>query len=263
MVAITFPPEPNPAWLPRRNAPRTRRAANPKIRNVAQTYNERVVLPPIQDNNYVPVDEDEARRLADAYDVLPDVDRASPAVAEAYDALRAEIQAQWKFAISKLKIRFEPWTYQGQPYANSQEMMDDVRHGRLFFYTGGEPHPYLAAIDPETGFSANEQFRAVHDLFGHAAEGFGFGARGEENAWLKHSQMFTLTAQLAMTTETRGQNAWVNFGRHNYDEDGRPRDIPPAKRPYAKQKVALLPVTFCDWRRVLRERSGQETSWCW
>lgn len=263
MVTIAFPPEPTPEWPPRRLAPRARRAANPVIRRAAQTYNQCVGLPRILDDYYVPVDEAEARRLADAYDFLPNLDRADPAVACAYDAFRSEIQAQWAFAISELGVRFAPWPYRGQPYCDSQEMMDDIRHhNRLFFFTGGEPHPYLGAIDPETGRSANEQFRAVHDLFGHAAEGYGFGARGEENAWLKHAQMFTPAAQLAMTTETRGQNAWFNFGRHNYDAHERPRHIPPTERPYAKQKVALFPASFCDWRRVLRERSGQEVSSC-
>ena len=47
-----------------------------------------------------------------------------------------------------------------------------------------------------------------------------------------------------MTTETRGQNSWVNFGSQNYDEQGKPKNIPPAQRPFAVQKVALLPEVF-------------------
>lgn len=88
------------------------------------------------------------------------------------------------------------------------------------------------------------------------AEGYGFGPRGEENAWLTHSQMFSPVAQKAMTTETRGQSAWVNFGGHNYDADGRHRHTPLANRPYATQKAALLPDACCDWQRVLDEARG-------
>jgi hypothetical protein len=44
-----------------------------------------------------------------------------------------------------------------------------------------------------------------------------------------------------MTTETRGQNSWVNFGRHNYDAEGNDLHIPATEKPYATQKVDLLP----------------------
>lgn len=84
---------------------------------------------------------------------------------------------------------------------------------------------------------------------GHCAGGFGFGPRGEENAWHVHSQMFTWDARLALTTETRGQNNWLNFGRHNYDDQGRYRSVAPANRQFAMQKLALLPEEFV-WRPV-------------
>ena len=57
----------------------------------------------------------------------------------------------------------------------------------------------------------NDLFRIVHDYFGHALEGATFTARGEENAWQAHSRMYSPLAALAMTTETRGQNSWVNY----------------------------------------------------
>lgn len=254
MVTIVVPTV-SPAILadrPSRVAAPRRRAPNAAIRAATQAYNRLQGLPPLAEDHYVRVDETVACAIADAYDRLPDVDRDDPAVAIAYDAFRSEIAAQWHFASNDLGFRFEAWVRPGQPYADSQQMTDDLRRNRrLFFFTGGEPHPYLGVVDPATGLTPNDQFRAVHDFFGHAAEGYGFGPRGEENAWLKHSQMFTAAAQRAMTTETRGQNAWVNFGRHNYDALGRPLRIPPAGRPYAKQKVALLPLADCDWHRVL------------
>ena len=91
-----------------------------------------------------------------------------------------------------------------------------------------------------------------HDLFGHAAEGYGFGPRGEENTWIKHSQMFSAEAQKALTTETRGQNSWINFGVHNYDSEGNHKNIPLKYRPYGVQKVALLPAEFMDFRAVMK-----------
>jgi hypothetical protein len=66
----------------------------------------------------------------------------------------------------------------------------------------------------------NDLFRAVHDYFGQAVEGNQFGPAGEERAWLKHVSMFSPLAVKAMTSETRGQNSWVNFGPHMWDEDG-------------------------------------------
>jgi hypothetical protein len=58
--------------------------------------------------------------------------------------------------------------------------------------------------------------------------------------------MFSKYAQKALTTETRGQNCWVNIGRHNYDSSGKHKNIPLASRPYAIQKTALLPDEFAD-----------------
>ena len=37
----------------------------------------------------------------------------------------------------------------------------------------------------------NDLFRAVHDALGHGKEGFQFGPRGELNAYLAHSRMFS------------------------------------------------------------------------
>jgi hypothetical protein len=65
----------------------------------------------------------------------------------------------------------------------------------------GETRPVLA----------NDLFRAVHDAFGHGMEGAGFREHGEENAWQAHARLFTGSAVGAITSETRGQNSWLNF----------------------------------------------------
>ncbi len=91
-------------------------------------------------------------------------------------------------------------------------MLDDLHNnGHLFVFQGGDPHEFLHNVDPETGLNENEKFRAVHDVFGHGLHGNPFGAKGEENAWAIHSQMYSPLARLAMTAETRGQNSFVNY----------------------------------------------------
>jgi hypothetical protein len=226
-----------------RRAAQGRPDANSEAHAVANTYNETRGLPPVT-HGYVAVDDARAGAIADAYDAMPDDDRDNPQVRDAYAALAREVSDQWDHVVAS-GMRFTPWTQPGQPYKDSKEMAADVKqHKHMYFFTGGEPHPLLGAHDPVTGLSINDKFRAIHDYFGHAAGGYGFGPRGEENAWLSHSQMLTPAARRALTTETRGQNSWVNFGAQNYHPDGTPKHIPPAERPFARQKVALLPDEY-------------------
>jgi hypothetical protein len=84
---------------------------------------------------------------------------------------------------------------------------------------------------------ANDVFRIVHDYFGHIKDGHGFRAEGEENAWQSHAAMYTPLARRAMTTETRGQNSWLNYGPHG--ETNRSASTP--ETIFAPQKVGLMP----------------------
>jgi len=222
-----------------------RPGADPAASRVADSYNEAHGLPPVDHSTYIEVSQPRARDIADAYDALPADDQDNPKVKEAYAALSTEIQQQWDHIVAS-GMTLEPWTQDGQPYQTSTEMVADVKNNKhMYFYTGGEPHPLIGAKSKDkTGLSLNEKFRAVHDYFGHAAGGYGFGPRGEENAWRSHSQMLTFPARRALTTETRGQNSWVNFGRQNYEADGTHKNLPPGERPYATQKVALLPDEY-------------------
>lgn len=103
--------------------------------------------------------------------------------------------------------------------------------------------PLLALVPGETisgqPVRVNDIFRIVHDYFGHIAEGVGFRADGEENAWRQHYAMFSPKARAALATETRGQNSWVNFGP--YAESN--KTASGADTQYAPQKIGLLP----DW----------------
>lgn len=93
---------------------------------------------------------------------------------------------------------------------------------------------------------ANDMFRVVHDYFGHLKQGHGFRAAGEDNAWRGHSAMYSDLARPAMTTETRGQNSWVNYGPHG-DKN---RTASGADTVYADQKVGLMP----EW--TMRDRGS-------
>ena len=71
-------------------------------------------------------------------------------------------------------------------------------------------------------------FRAVHDIFGHVAQGHDFSEPGEESAWNVHRQMMSPEAVPAMTTETRGQTSWF------FNHGGKPGE-------FAEQKAGTLP----------------------
>lgn len=240
---------------------------NPRVQREADDYNRAHGLPPINHDEHIDVDIERARRIATAYESLPMDDSANPAVRRAYEAFANEINQQWDFAVAH-GMTFEPAPHGVDPYTSSFDVAQDVHdHRHLYFFQGGGPNPLMATVDRKSGYSINDKFRAVHDYFGHCASGCSFGPRGEENAWNVHSQMFSWEARRAMTTETRGQNSYLNFGPQNYDKNGRYRNIPPAERPFAPQKTALLPDEFV-WRPSelsdpTRERSCTEKGHSW
>jgi hypothetical protein len=244
---------------PKAGSKKAVRTPNEAVRKLSDDYNAQMGLGPIDHGHYVNFDEATARKIAKAYDAMPEIDR-SPETVKAYEALAKEVNDQWDFAVENLGMNFEPWTEDGQPYANSREMMEDVRNNNhLYFFRGGGKHEFMSQVDPETGLTSIDKLRAIHDLYGHAAEDYQFGPRGEENAWLKHSQMFTPEAQRALSVGTRGQNSWVNFGDQNY-ENGVNKNIPAKDRPYAPQKMALLPEELTDWRSALGQSEPDRSS---
>lgn len=214
----------HPRWMLGRTWSRNPYTPNKLAQRVAHKYARAVGFPPVQPTPYVPVNEAVAREIAYYYDRTPDQSR-DPYVRRAYNALVREVAAQ--FRLVKRIIKLTPHGDGFQPYADSSQMMDDIlRNRHLWVYTGGETHKLLNR-------KQNWMFRAIHDFFGHAAQGLSFGPRGEENAWIEHSKLFSPMARLALTTETRGQNSWVNYGPYS--------NRPPAERPYAKQKAMILP----------------------
>jgi hypothetical protein len=178
------------------------------------------------------------------------------------------------------------------PYANSQEVIASIRdrkHLKVFSTDAGfgtnddgtpktitdadiKGNPLLAMSEFKDSngnpMRVNDVFRFVHDFFGHSERGNSFGPLGEENAWDVHSRMYSQLARRAMTTETRGQNSWVNFLNEDNKktnairaEARRLRKIGKAaeadvlvnsvkdKDVYAPQKIGLLP----EWASKIDE----------
>jgi len=204
---------------------------------------------------YPDQDEKRAKLIAAAYEKMqnnPD----DPKVKKAYEALIEETMAQYN-ALKDTGINFT-FLKPGMedPYASSPALgfKDVVENKNLTVFPtdfgyGSNPNfdasanPLLTKVgtvgDKEDAV-ANDAFRVVHDMFGHLGSGNPqFRSKGEERAWLQHSRMFSPEARGAMTTETRGQNSFVNFGPFA-DQN---RAASGADTIYADQKVGLLP----DW----------------
>jgi hypothetical protein len=211
-----------------------------RVQQEAEEYTKAAGVPYVRRSEYAEVNVARAKRIAAEYD-LSTHSPQDPPVKASYEAFKKETLDQWNYLKSK-GIKFEAWDKEGQPYKNSEEMRADVTNNKhLYFFQGGDlpsDHP-LAASAPGTPYTYNDIFRAVHDYFGHTKEGVGFGPRGEENAWRSHSAMYSDLARGAMTTETRGQNSWVNFGPH-----GEANQANPAETKYAEQKATLLPPEY-------------------
>jgi predicted GNAT family acetyltransferase len=225
----------------------------PEVSEGANKFNAENGRPPIN-VELKKVSEPFAKELADHFEELQH-DPSNPEVQKTYKALKSDIDDQWNYATQKMGMKFEPWNKEGQPYANSREMSQDVKDNHhLYFYQGGDmptDHP-MAETDAKTGLTYNDKLRAVHDLFGHAAEGHQFGPTGEENAYQVHRQMFSPEAIPALTGETRAQNSWVNYGPHLRGENGEvigkgePGYVAPKDRPFAEQKAVALDPRFTE-----------------
>jgi Protein of unknown function (DUF3293) len=211
------------------------------VSKAADDYNKDNGLHPVQPEKIKGTDK-RASDIADAFDKMKH-DPNDPAVKASYDALKKDINKQWDYATNKLGIKIEPTD--AAPYVFTKgdkpaekQLFDDVNNNKhLGVFRGGNPlqegHP-LAEVDPKTGETYNTMFRAIHDLFGHVAQGHDFSEAGEESAWNAHMQMMDPVARPAMTTETRGQTSWffnnedVRFGEK-------------ATGQFADQKAGILP----------------------
>ena len=241
---------------------------NEEVGSVIRSYTDRVGIPYNPHKEAVSVDEALAKKIADHYEAAVN-EPGHPEVKRAYTALANEVVDQWK-EFQKAGYTATPWTKPGQPYANSQEMMDDVRNNKhLYYFQTKEGYGETGITDKmraenpmlqDSGVNfngaenvpVNDVFRVVHDIVGHGAQGYEFGPKGEFNAYLEHGRMFSNTAKPALAAETLAQNSWVNYGRHLRDEAGNiPKKgekgyVAPQDRPFAEQKNIALPKELID-----------------
>ena len=242
---------------------------------ISERYQGSTGLPVQEPRRITELDQDQAEVIGKAYDEMKH-DPTNPEVRRAYEALVQETMAQYD-AILDAGYSME---LSNVEYDNSPDMIEDLRSRkvmRIFSTEEGfgskgisakarRENPMLAdsgRTDKDGNpLLVNDVFRFVHDFFGHAKLGNGFGAIGEENAWNVHSLMFSPLARRALTTETRGQNSWVNFSgvndaafeirnkareaRKNGDtkEAKRLSNLAYSKMKFADQKIGLLPEEF-------------------
>lgn len=220
---------------------------NARIVAAADAYLNSMGLPHRRQAYHVVADPVRGKRIADAYDQMKHAPQ-DPEVVAAYRAMIDEVKAQYQAAIEAgLKVEI----IRGEdPYPEGpKQVLEDLLHNNhLWVYPTDSgfgsinditDNPLLEPTDfmvEGHQMLANDLFRVVHDYFGHGLEGAGFGPSGEENAWQAHMRMFSPSAQLAMTSETRGQNSWVNFGPYGEQNRDNQRETV-----YADQKVGILP----------------------
>ena len=198
-------------------------------RDGAKEYAFKKGLKPDESIDYTKVvaNRERASKIADLYESLPKMDRDA---VDEYEALASEVEEQFNYMTKTLGVKVE--FVAEDPYKTSKEMFADVSTGSLKVLSTATTGAHPIFSDEQ-----NNKFRAVHDYFGHAATGRGFGQDGEESAWVHHSQMFTKNARAALTTETRGQNSFFNN----------------RGKQFADQKVALLPEEFWAVPKVFQK----------
>jgi hypothetical protein len=249
------------------------------VKEIANNYYERVFgkKRPIF-KGITKIDKELAKRIANAYEAMQN-NPNDPEVRAAYKALARETMEQHK-EFDKAGFIIE--INNKEPYNNAQEMIDDLRENRrikIFSTESGfgdtpitdkqrKENPLLRDSGKKDAngkpLLINDIFRAIHDFYGHAELGNGFGAIGEENAWNVHARMYSPLARRAMTTETRGQNSWVNFSGINdeaFKKIDRARELRRQGKKaeaqeivsqiyemmsFAEQKVGLLPREFSE-----------------
>jgi hypothetical protein len=252
---------PDGTLAPLPGAPDVRGATGPDagLNSVAEQYARANGIPFRRQATFAYADEKRGKRIADAFAAMKH-NPADPVVKEAYENLIRQTIAQYR-ALEAAGYKF--WLFDGDtdPYDTKPwRAMQDLRANKsmgvfstLAGFGSGDTaldvsnNPLLADTGimwpmgspdgPLRPVLANDLFRAVHDAFGHGLEGAGFRAEGEENAWQAHVRLFTGSAVGAMTSETRGQNSWLNFGPHGAAN----RTAGTLETTFADQKIGLMP----------------------
>jgi hypothetical protein len=231
---------------------------DPELVAVAEQYAAANGIDLRRQAEFVEVDAERATRIAQAYEEMAHAPQ-DPAVQAAYADLIQQTIAQYQ-ALVDAGYTFTFFDSETDPYeGNPWNAMRDLRanktmavYGTYDGYGTEGLTAELIADNPmlqDTGLvwldqngverpvTANDLFRAVHDAFGHGIEGAGFRARGEENAWQAHVRLFTGPAVAVLTSETRGQNSWLNYGP--FGEQNRTASVEDTV--FAPQKAGIMP----------------------
>ena len=241
---------------------------NPETAEISKKYKEDNGIETEAGEVITTLDTDRASKIADEYEKAVDSPN-DPETQESYTSMADETLSQYD-PISEAGYEVEIWEGEGEPYANSEEMIKDVKENKHMYIYSTEAGFGDAPITEEqrrqnkllqdSGVKDkngkpllyNDVFRFVHDFFGHTERGNGFGPKGEENAWDIHARMYSDKARRAMTSETRGQNSWVNFGPQMRNDDGSLKKkgdegfLPAKDRAFAPQKMVLLPKEYSE-----------------
>jgi hypothetical protein len=130
--------------------------------------------------------------------------RPSPLVALAYRQLEAQTDRQFAaltdpqgpYRITVVGTRVIT------PYASAGELIASVLASRTLEITAPDrAHPLLGS---QAG-GAYCRLRAVHDLIGHVATGYGFDRDGEYSAWVVQRGLYSGLACWAAATELHGE----------------------------------------------------------
>ena len=195
---------------------KTKQVAKPKLQTrISQVYDR---LQDVTANTYKEtalerkIFESYRKPLRNVFNLLG-VTNYKEMVEASYYQLAVEVRAQYEALMDAgLDVEFHEGS---EEYLNSSEMVADVQlFNHLWVFQGGTPSVLLSNVDGD-GLTDNDKFRAVHDYFGHAVNGSSFGPNGEEDAMDSHTRTLSPLATLALTTELRGQNSWVNYSGMN------------------------------------------------
>jgi hypothetical protein len=150
------------------------------------------------------VQPDDTRAAADAF--ISARTSADPLVALAYQQLETQTDRQFA-ALTDPQGRYQLTvvpTGETTPYSDAGELIASVLVSRTLEVTTSAADRAHPLLDGEAD-GAYYRFRAVHDLVGHVATGYGFDRDGEYSAWLVQRNLYTGLARWAAATELHGE----------------------------------------------------------
>lgn len=153
----------------------------------------------------VPVPMEKADEVARAFEQTPD-QADDPKVQAAFADFKRQSAEMFNWMVRDeadggLGIHVD-WTTKKDPYPSATAQAEDLRknhHITIESRLGGAHELSMTTAE-------YDQFRAVHDTFGHAGVGGGFDRHGEYEAYLMHRSMYQGDGAWAMTSEYHGVN---------------------------------------------------------